>query len=93
MEEKNWKCFVKEDFDRGEKLDAYKACPTIQEIVLVSQFARHIEIYRRENEDAPDWNYAIYGPGAEVELRSVDISLTMDEIYQGIDFNEPLSDE
>lgn len=82
-----------EAFDRGEKLDAYKACPTIQEIVLVSQFAQHIEVYRRESEDAPDWNYTIYGPRSTVELRSVDISITMDEIYQGIDFNEPLSDE
>lgn len=79
--------------DRGEKLAAYKACPTIQEIVLVNQFAPHVEIHRRDSEDGATWSYAVYDPGSTVELRSVDVFLSMDEIYQGIDFNEPLREE
>lgn len=82
-----------ESMDRGMKLDAYKACPSIQEIVLVSQFAQHLEVYRRNTEDASLWSYQIYGPGSTVELISIDVSIAMAEIYRGIDFDEPLIDE
>ncbi len=39
--------------DRGIKWKAYQQCPTIQEIVLVSQFAQHVEVWQR-NEQEPD---------------------------------------
>ena len=81
-----------EPLDRGAKLEAYKACPTIQEILLISQFAQHVEVYRR-GEDETAWSHSFYGPGSMVELTSVDVHLPMDEIYQGIDFNEPLLEE
>ncbi len=73
---------------RGIKLAAYKACSSIQEILLISQFAPHVEVYRR-GEDATIWNCSSYGPSSMVELTSVDIYLSMDEIYKGINFDEP----
>ncbi|MBO0779321.1 MAG: Uma2 family endonuclease [Ktedonobacteraceae bacterium] len=79
-----------EDIDRNTKLDAYKACPTIQEIILISQFAQHVEVYRRDEEDGTIWSDAVYGPSMEVELRSIDVDITIEEIYKGIDFTEPL---
>jgi Uma2 family endonuclease len=82
-----------ESMDHGKKLDAYKACSTIQEILLISQFAQHIEIYRRNMSDASLWSYEIYNSGSIVELVSIDVRITMAEIYQGIDFDEPLIDE
>ncbi|MBO0794257.1 MAG: Uma2 family endonuclease [Ktedonobacteraceae bacterium] len=76
--------------DRGVKLKAYKACPTVQEILHINQFARFVEVYRR-GEDGESWTKEEYGEDAtEVELRSVDVTITMDEIYRGIDFSEPL---
>ncbi len=81
-----------EPFDRGVKLKIYQACPTIQEIVLVSQFAPHVLVYRRGKEEDDPWSYVFYGPGATVELNSVDVYLSMDEIYRGIDFDEPLAE-
>ncbi len=77
-----------EAIDRGEKLQAYQACPSIQEYVLVSQFAQHVKIYRRDSEGAATWSKQEYGPGETVELGSVDIAIAMDEIYQGINFEE-----
>lgn len=75
--------------DRGVKLRAYKACPSIQEIVLVSQFAQHVEIYRRVSEDSPEWHApVIYEADQPVLLESVDIEISMDEIYRQIDFTE-----
>jgi hypothetical protein len=47
----------------------------------------------RSEEDRATWSYEIYGPGATVKLSSVDVLLTMDEIYRGINFDEPLLEE
>jgi Uma2 family endonuclease len=80
-----------EHIDRGRKLKTYKAYPSVQEIMLVSQFARHVEVYRRGEDDT--WTYALYGPDGGVELSSVDVAITMDEIYKRINFDEPLIDE
>jgi hypothetical protein len=33
-----------------------------------------------------------YGSGSTVELSSVDVFIEMDEIYKGINFDEPLMD-
>lgn len=82
-----------EKVDRGKKLEAYKACPTIQEIVLIDQFMQAIEVYRRDEEDSTIWHRAFYGPGSTVELIGIDVYISIDDIYKGIDFDEPLVDE
>jgi Uma2 family endonuclease len=82
-----------EPVDRGKKLKAYQACRSIQESVLISQFAQHVEVYRRSEEDETIWSYVIYGPDETVELSSVDVFLTMDEIYWGLNFDEELLEE
>ena len=82
-----------EKFDRNEKLEAYQACPTIQEIVLVSQFAPHVEVYRREEENSSQWSHVYYSAREEVVLTSADTRIPMSEVYQGIDFDELLPEE
>jgi Uma2 family endonuclease len=79
--------------DRTDKLKTYQAYPTIQEIVLIDQFRPHVEIYRRNEEDSTEWSHVIYESGEEVILESVDVYIPMEEIYQGIDFDEPLMEE
>jgi Uma2 family endonuclease len=72
--------------DRGDKLRAYKACPHIQEIVLISQFSQHVEIYRRVSEDAEEWRGPdIYGPGQTFTLESVDIPIEIEDVYRKVD--------
>jgi len=82
-----------ETLDRGKKLEAYQACPTVQEIVLINQFAQAVEVYRRDEEDDENWQHLYYGPGSTVELASIDVPLTMAEIYKGINFDEPLLEQ
>jgi len=82
-----------EKYDRTDKLKLYKAYPTIQEIVLISQFAPHVEVYRRDEQDSTIWHHTFYGPGQMVMLESVDVEIPLEEIYQDIDFDEPLSEE
>lgn len=82
-----------EAMDRGKKLAMYKACPSIHEIVLINQFAQYVEIYRRDEEDEATWRHAFYEKGSEVELKSVDVHFSIEELYIGINFDEPLIGE
>src|SRR5438477_11504361 len=64
--------------DRGVKFKAYQGCPTMQEIVLMSQFAQYVEIWQRgdrDNQDIAAWHYRHYGPGEIVEINSIDVQI------------------
>ena len=77
--------------DRGVKFKAYQGCPTMQEIVLMSQFAQYVEIWQRgdrDNQDIAAWHYRHYGPGEIVEINSIDVQIDIADIYQGLDFEE-----
>ncbi len=74
--------------DRGVKFKAYQVCPTMQEIVLMSQFAPYVEIWQRDDQDIPAWHYRHYGPGEIVEINSIDVQIDIADIYQGLDFQE-----
>lgn len=82
-----------ESTDRHQKLQAYQACPTIHEIVFISQFSRYVEVYHYNEEDHTIWNHVIYDHTAStIVLPSHDIEIDMDEIYSGIDFDLPLEE-
>jgi Uma2 family endonuclease len=74
--------------DRGVKFRAYQACPTVQEIVLMSQFAQYVEIWQRDDQDTAAWHYRHYGPGEVVEIKSVGVQIDIADVYQGLDFAE-----
>lgn len=82
--------------DRGIKFKAYQHCPTVQEIVLVNQYLPYVEIWQR-NEEHPEnihsWLYRHYREDETVEIRSLNIQLSMAEIYQDLDFPEEEEDE
>ena len=79
--------------DRGVKFKAYQGCPTMQEIVLMSQFAPYVELWQRDNQDITAWHYRHYGPGEIVEINSIDVHIDIAAIYQGLDFEETESGE
>jgi len=74
--------------DRGVKFKAYQGCSTMQEIVLMSQFAQYVEIWQRDDQDIAAWNYRHYGPGEMVEINSIDVQIDIADMYQGLDFAE-----
>ena len=74
--------------DRGVKFKAYQGCPTLQEIVLMSQFAPYVEIWQRDDRDSDTWHYRHYGPGEIVEINSIDVQIDIADVYQGLDFQE-----
>jgi len=69
-----------EAYDRGEKSGYYRACPTVQEYVLVATRYQLVEVYHR----TPDgWKeFQVYGPGDEIELKSIDVRFPLAALYR-----------
>ncbi len=72
-----------EAYDRGEKFAAYRQIETLREYVLVAQDRVSVERYRR-NGDV--WTLTPFDSAGDVlELESVGASLSLAEVYEGID--------
>lgn len=66
--------------DRFEKFLFYRQLDSLQEYLLVSQDYRQIEVFRRSDQ----WQGARFTSG-EVPLSSVELAVTIDEIYRRTD--------
>ena len=80
--------------DRTIKLADYNATPSIAHYVLVEQRAALVHVYSRGPHG--DFNLRpreIRGLDGVVELPAIGISLTMTEIYDGLDDLDPIQDE
>jgi Uma2 family endonuclease len=74
-----------EAYDRGNKFKMYRNNPSLQEYVLVSAEAIEIELFRRT--DTNDWRIINYQAGDTVELKSVDLTFPIEQIYEEIVFD------
>lgn len=71
-----------EAHDRGRKFRWYRACPTVEEYVLVATDRWQVEVFRRRH-DADTWEYASYGPDDALDLRGLGITLPAARLYRG----------
>jgi Uma2 family endonuclease len=69
-----------ERYDRGEKFRHYRHIASLREYVLVSQTSRRIEVFRR-TAGQREWTYLDAGPGEQLRLDSIDVSLDVDALY------------
>jgi len=67
--------------DRGSKLKAYKALPSVQEYVLIGSEYKAIEVHRR---DGNFWRQYHYREGDLVELTSIGVSFPFADVYRRI---------
>lgn len=67
--------------DRGEKLDAYKRTPSLQEYLLVGSERKSIELYRRAGNF---WQYYGFHEGDTIELASIGVRFAFERVYRGI---------
>jgi Uma2 family endonuclease len=65
--------------DRGEKFAHYRRLASLREYVLVSQRARRLEVYRRRDDR---WFLDEAGAGETLRLESIDVALSVDEVYR-----------
>lgn len=67
-----------EDSDRAEKFAAYRRLKSLREYVLVSQYERRIEVYRREGRR---WLLDEYRDGERPVIASLSVDLAVDDVY------------
>lgn len=74
-----------EAYDRGAKFGFYRALPSLQEYLLISQDSQAVEHFIRQADGF--WKFqATSGPDTRVTLESLNIELALNEIYYNIDF-------
>jgi Uma2 family endonuclease len=71
--------------DRGWKFEAYKRLPTLQEYLLVGSTYRSVEVWRRTGDGSPFWEQHVYSMGDTVHLESVDVDISMEDLYWDIE--------
>jgi len=76
-----------EAYDRGDKFGYYRACPTVQEYVLVSTRHQLVEVFRRT---LKGWEYQAYRPDDEVELTSMSLRFPLAALYRRTTVSEAL---
>lgn len=72
-----------EAIDRREKLAAYKRIPSLNAYVIVEQNRRRVQRYWRDEEGV--WWDADLAADGRVPFPCPDVTLTLDDIYAGID--------
>ncbi|MBX3191919.1 MAG: Uma2 family endonuclease [Labilithrix sp.] len=70
-----------EDYDRGEKREHYARIESLREYVLVAQDRRRVEVFHRT--ESSSWAHSVFEAGADVELPSLGLTFSVDELYEG----------
>jgi Uma2 family endonuclease len=73
-----------EAYDRGNKFFMYRRNPHLQDYVLVSSKEIAIDLYRKN--DAGEWIIVNYRAGDIVELKSINLSFPIEQVYREIVF-------
>ncbi|MDQ3712256.1 MAG: Uma2 family endonuclease [Acidobacteriota bacterium] len=77
-----------QEIDRREKLLFYQQMPSVQEYAVIEQQKMLVEIHRRQ----PDGRWITYyfneGADEEVEFQSVEMTMTLGEIYRRVKFDK-----
>jgi Uma2 family endonuclease len=73
-----------EAYDRGKKFEKYRRNPNLVDYVLVSSNEIAVDIYHKNN--AGDWVILSYRKGDRVELKSINLSLSIEQLYEEVVF-------
>jgi Uma2 family endonuclease len=71
--------------DRGVKFANYQTIQSLQEYVLISQWEQRVEVFRRNDKF---WVLQTYTAGEIIELSSIDLQISVEDIYEDVDLSE-----
>ncbi len=71
-----------EAYDRGGKFRLYRKNPVLQDYLLVSSTRIEIDLYHQN--EAGQWIILNYQPGDTVELKSIQLSFPIEQIYRDL---------
>ncbi len=74
-----------EDYDRGEKLNHYEQCPSLQAVIFVSHRKQQLTLVERTQDG---WQQSEFRSGQTLQLRQPPASLSVDELYEGITLDD-----
>ncbi len=78
-----------EEYDKNDKFLTYRNIPSFQEYVLVSQHRPAVQQFNRQTDG--QWIYkATIGLNSKVYFESVDTELSLDDIYDLVEFEEKI---
>jgi Uma2 family endonuclease len=72
-----------EAYDRGGKFRMYRKNPALQDYLLASSTSIEIDLYHKN--DAGEWIIINYQAGDTVELKSINLSFAIEQIYRNLD--------
>ncbi len=73
-----------EAYDRGKKFRKYRRSASLQEYVLVSTNEMYLDVYQKNERGR--WELVTYGDGEIVELKSISLTIPIEQIYEDIVF-------
>ncbi len=77
-----------EAYDRGQKFSHFRQIASLREYVLISQQSATVERFLRNPDDT--WTLtAVIGRDANIHLVSIDVTLSLAEVYDRVTFDEP----
>jgi Uma2 family endonuclease len=71
-----------EAYDRGSKFRMYRHNPSLQDYLLVSSTSIEMDLYHKN--DAGDWIIINYQEGDNIELKSINLSFAIEQVYRGL---------
>jgi Uma2 family endonuclease len=81
-----------QEYDRGEKFEAYRTLPTFQEYLLIDQSKPHVEQFVRQSES--QWLFTEYRElESQVQLSSLPVELALKDLYEGVLGGTDVQDE
>lgn len=76
-----------EEYDRGEKREQYRQIEASREYVLIAQDRRRVEVFVRS--PGGGWDHRAYASGATVDLPSLGLTFSTDELYEAAGLSFP----
>jgi Uma2 family endonuclease len=71
-----------EAYDRGNKFRLYRRHPKLIDYLLVSSTSIEIDVYHKT--ESGDWTIVNYQAGDTIELKSINLSFAIEQIYRGL---------
>jgi Uma2 family endonuclease len=71
-----------EAYDRGGKFRMYRQNPALRDYLLVSSTSIEMDLYHKN--EAGDWIILNYKEGDTIELKSIQISFAIEQVYRGL---------
>jgi Uma2 family endonuclease len=71
-----------ETYDRSGKFRLYRQNPVLQDYLLVSSTRIEVDLYHKN--DAGEWIILNYSEGDVIELKSISLSLPIEQVYRGL---------